>query len=134
LLRGDEILQNPQEMGTIVETTVLRHLYAYYYQDTPEIVYWRDAVTGKEVDIIVRSPGYIIPVEVKFRANAELTEKDGLVGYCRQEKINRAYFVTQSDEDFGSLRFQGVDADFLKIPAHIFTYLLGQAERLLWVK
>ena len=32
-------------MGTIVETTVLRHLFAYYYRDTPDIVYWRDAAS-----------------------------------------------------------------------------------------
>lgn len=132
LLRGEEILKDPQEMGTIVETTVLRHLYAYYYQDTPEIVYWRDAATTREVDIIVRSPGYTIPVEVKFRSNAELTEKDGLVSYCRHEKIKRAYLVTQSDLDFGVMKFPDEEASFLKIPAHIFTYLLGQAERLLW--
>lgn len=56
LLRGEPIYTNPEEMGTIVETTVLRHLFAYYYRDTPEIVYWRDAATRKEVDIIVRSP------------------------------------------------------------------------------
>lgn len=132
LLRGDEILKDPQEMGVIVETTILRHLYAYYYQDTPEIVYWRDASTGREVDIIVRSPSYTIPIEVKFRAEAGLTEKEGLIAYCRQENINRAYFVTQSDADIGVQKFDGLDAGFLRIPAHIFTYLLGQAERLLW--
>jgi uncharacterized protein len=50
-----------EEMGTIVETMVLRHLFAYYHRDTPEIVYWRDATTQKEVDIIVRSPAYVLP-------------------------------------------------------------------------
>ena len=35
LLSGEEILTNPEEMGTIVETTALRHLYAYYYRDRP---------------------------------------------------------------------------------------------------
>jgi hypothetical protein len=131
LLRGEETLKDAQEMGAIAETTVLRHLYAYYYHDTPEIAYWRDAATGKEVDIIVRSPAYTMPVEVKFRADADLAQTDGLAAYCSQENIGRAYFVTQSEDDFGVLKFPGLETSFLKIPAHIFCYLLGQAERLL---
>jgi hypothetical protein len=119
-------------MGTIAETTVLRHLYAYHYRDTPQITYWRDAASNKEVDIIVRSPNYTLPVEVKFRADATLSASDGLVAFCQQEQIGRAYFVTQSETDFGAVKFDRLDTQFLKIPAHIFTYLLGQAERLLW--
>jgi len=76
LLRGEEILTNPEEMGLIVETTILRHLYAYYYRDTPRLVYWRDAASGKEVDIIVRSPAYVLPFEVKYKEKASL-EEDG---------------------------------------------------------
>ena len=53
LLRGEEVLTDAAQMGLIVETTVLRHLYAYYYRDTPEIAYWRDAATNREVDVIV---------------------------------------------------------------------------------
>jgi predicted AAA+ superfamily ATPase len=55
---GEQIYTNPEEMGNIIETTVLRHLFAYYYRDTPEVVYWWDTATQKEVDIIVRSPAY----------------------------------------------------------------------------
>jgi predicted AAA+ superfamily ATPase len=133
LLRGEEILADPQEMGTIVETTVLRHLFAYHYQETPEIVYWRDAKTGLEVDLIVRSPKYTLPVEIKYRENAEITEKSGLVAYCREEKISKAYWVTQRDRDFAVVEPHGLDTSVLRIPAHIFTYLLGQAERVLWL-
>jgi hypothetical protein len=31
------------------------------------------------------------------------------------------------------VKFDRLETRFLKIPAHIFTYLLGQAERLFWV-
>ena len=135
LLRGEEILSNPQEMGGIVETTVLRHLYAYYYRDTPEIIYWRDAATEKEVDIIVRSPSYTIPVEIKYQENARLDAKAGLLTYCAQEKnISFAYWVTQSGRDFEAVPLEGSTAKVLRIPAHIFVYLIGQAERLLWTK
>lgn len=132
LLRGEEILNQPTEMGTIVETTILRHLYAYHYQDNPTIAYWRDAATEKEVDIIVKSPSYILPVEVKYRETADLNIKEGIVSYCEQENISKAYWITKSPDDFGVVEFAGISCKFLRVPAHIFTYLLGQAERLLW--
>lgn len=134
LLRGESILQNPAETGIIVETAVLRHLYAYYYRETPRITYWRNAATNKEVDIIVKTPNYAIPVEVKYREDASLAARDGIVGYCRETKTENAYWVTQREQDFGVMQFPGHPARFLKIPAHIFTYLLGQAERLLWAE
>ncbi len=122
-----------EEMGTIVETTVLRHLFAYYYRDTPEIVYWRDAATQKEVDIIVRSPAYVLPFEVKYRSNPTLDRKSGLGIYCASENPRQGYLVTQRDADFAVARLEGIDTAFLKIPAYILCYLLGQSERLLWV-
>ena len=132
LLRGEEILTNPEEMGTIVETTVLRHLYAYYYRDRPEIVYWRDAATNKEVDIIVRSPAYVLPFEVKYKEDPSLNRKSGLGTYCISEKPKQAYLVTKRDVDFAATRLDEIETRFLKIPAYILCYLLGQSERLLW--
>ena len=132
LLKGEEIFTNPGEMGTIVETTVLRHLFAYYYRDTPEIVYWRDAATQKEVDIIVRSPAYVLPFEVKYRANPQLDKKSGLGIYCASENPKQGVLVSKRDADFAVTRLNGIDTTFLKIPAYILCYLLGQSERLLW--
>ncbi|MFH1985219.1 MAG: ATP-binding protein [Pseudomonadota bacterium] len=132
LLKGEEIFSNPGEMGTIVETTVLRHLFAYYYRDTPEIVYWRDAATQKEVDIIVRSPAYVLPFEVKYRSNPTLDKKSGLGIYCGSEHPKQGYLVTQRDADFALTRVKDIETTFLKIPAYILCYLLGQSERLLW--
>jgi len=132
LLRGEEIFTNPEEMGVIVETTVLRHLYAYYYRDVPTISYWRDPATQKEVDIIVQSPRYTFPFEVKYQENPRLREASGLVAYCKLEKVTRAYWVTKQDRDFDVLRLRGWRRKFLKVPAHVLCYLLGQAERLLW--
>jgi hypothetical protein len=130
LLRGEEVLASADEMGAIVETTVLRHFLAYYYRDTPEVTYWRDG--DQEVDIVVKSPAYTIPVEVKFRENARLQAASGLVELSRRESVKQAYFVTKREEDFEPAKFEGTDTVFLRIPAHILCYLLGQAERLLW--
>ncbi|WP_045219162.1 ATP-binding protein [Desulfonatronum thioautotrophicum] len=132
LLRGEEILTNFDEMGLIVETTVLRHLFAYYYRDTPEIAYWRDTATGQEVDIIIRSPAYHFPFEVKFKEKAALENNSGLVRYCAAGNISQAYLVTKQDTHFNISTPPGSSTQFLKIPAHILCYLLGQAERLLW--
>lgn len=128
LLRGEEIFSNAEEMGLIVETTVLRHLYAYYYYDTPEIAYWRAAATGREVDIIVRSPAYALPFEIKYREKPELEERSGLVTWCRAEKPSQAYLVTRRDSDFSVSQLDDLPTRFLKIPAHILCYLLGQTE------
>jgi hypothetical protein len=132
LLRGEEIYTNPEEMGAIVETTVLRHLFAYYYRDTPEIVYWRDAVTQKEVDIIVRSPAYVLPFEVKYQdqESPALDKKSGLGTYCLSENPKQGYLVTKRDADFAVTQLKGIETKFLKIPAYILCYLLGQSERL----
>ncbi len=122
LLRGEEIFTNPEEMGVIVETTVLRHLYAYYYRDVPTISYWRDTATQKEVDIIVQSPRYTFPFEVKYQENPRLREASGLVAYCKLEKVTRAYWVAKQDRDFDVLKFQGLETEFLKVPAHVLCY------------
>ena len=96
------------------------------------VYYW--LFIAAEVDIIVKSPSYNIPVEVKYRETADLKEKDGIVRYCRKEKVRFAYWVTQKDQDFEAVQFKGLETKFLKIPAHIFIYLLGQSERLLWAE
>lgn len=132
LLKGEEVLANPTEMGLIVETAILRHLSAYYYRDTPEILYWREPKTGVEVDIVVRSPKYVIPVEVKYRGDATLGPKEGLVAFCGKEEASRAFWVTRDDRAFDTGIVPGSDCPVLRVPAHILAYLLGQAERSLW--
>lgn len=133
LLRGEEILTSPEELGKIVETAVLRHVKAYYYLDVPSVGYWRDARTDREVDIVVKRPGFVIPIEVKYRMSAELSANDGLVRYTQNEPaVRHGFLVTREDKDFGVIGFDGTPVKFLKIPAHIFTYLLGQAEHSLW--
>jgi uncharacterized protein len=134
LLRGEEILTNPKEMGLIVETTVLRHLYAYYYRDTPEILYWHDKThKEKEVDIIVRSPSYVFPFEVKYSEQPKLGKESGLSLFCEKKAVKTGFLVTKNDTDFNLYQLKGMKTRILKIPAHILCYLLGQAERLLWV-
>jgi len=133
LLKGEDIFSNSTEMGCIVETTVLRHVFAYYYRDNPTISYWRDAATQREVDIIVESPGYVLPLEVKYKEAATIGVDSGLADYSRAMGVARAFLVTKVSEDFGPLVLPGVETEIIRVPAHILTYLLGQAERQLWL-
>lgn len=132
LLRGESVLQDPKQMGDIVETAVLRHLYAYHYRETPRITYWRESRTEREVDIIIKTPNITIPVEVKYREDETLTPASGLAIYCQKEKVPQGYWVTKQEDDFGLVALPGHATSYLRIPAHIFTYLLGRAERTLW--
>jgi hypothetical protein len=129
LMRGEEVLKNPDEMGLIVETTVLRHLFAFHAWETPRLGYWRDSATSQEVDMIVASPRAVVPVEVKYRAKAPLGPGEGIVHFCRNERVSHAFWVTQREADFGVVQFPGLQTKFLRIPAHIFCYLLGQGEQ-----
>ncbi|NBV42641.1 DUF4143 domain-containing protein, partial [bacterium] len=41
LLKGSSVLENPALLGTLVESSVLKHLYARYYSQNIKFSYWR---------------------------------------------------------------------------------------------
>ncbi len=59
---------------------------------------------------------------------------DGLAVYCKNQALKTAYVITKKDTDFGVRKLDSMETNFLHVPAHIFCFLLGQAERLLWLK
>lgn len=128
LLSGQEALDDPSELGRIVETAVLRHLFAFYYRETPKVGYWIDSATQREVDIVVKGPQYTLPFEVKYRESAGAGESMGLSDLCSNAAIPIGFQITKSEGDFG------VDAldsfRIVRIPAHVFTYVIGQAEQI----
>jgi hypothetical protein len=128
LLRGESLLQDPAELGLVVESAMTRHILAYHHRHAAEVSYWRDPKSGKEVDIILRTGEETVPFEIKYRDSAGLSAKDGIVAFCQKEAIRRAYFITRSNQDFGPQRFQDHPTEFLKVPAHILAFLSGQAE------
>ena len=48
--------------------------------------------------------------------------------FCGREQVQRGFWVTRSDEDFDVVSSQDAATEILRIPAHIFCYLLGQRE------
>lgn len=130
LLRGQEVLTDPEEMGLIVETAVIKHLGAFYYPQKPEIGYWRGE-KDREVDVVVRRPGsWEILVEVKYRNNPELDRESGLAQYARTAAAPIGLIVTKAARDFGPIDsdLEGGFRPFM-VPAYIFLYLLGHAEK-----
>ena len=69
---------------------------------------------------------------MKYRSNAALSGSEGIVQYCRESNVTEAYWVTKDDRDFDVVTFTGVKNQFVRVPAHILTFLLGQAERVKW--
>lgn len=80
----------------------------------------------QEVDIIIKTPNFTIPVEVKYRDDATLTPTSGLAIYCQREKVSKGYWVTKREEDFDLVTLPGHATQYMRIPAHVFTYLLGR--------
>lgn len=133
LMRSEQVLQDPAEMGMIVESTVLRHIIAYHTRLPLEVCYWRqpkgDKENGPEVDVILKSPDQVVPFEVKYREGAPISAKSGLAIFCAAEGIDRGYLITKSDKAFGITTLPHQPTRFMKVPAHVFTYVTGMAEQ-----
>lgn len=128
LLRGAEVLKDAVELSRIVETTVLRHLYAFHYAERPRLSYWHDdSKARREVDVVVRGGAYTIAVEVKYRERAELMPEDGLSLFVRNERPTSAFLVTRAEHDC-SVETLDHGARVARVPAHLFTLLLGATD------
>lgn len=70
---------------------------------------------------------------MKYRENPDIRKESGLVSFCGIEKPPWGFWVTKNDRDFGMLSVDGLKSLFMKIPARVLCYLLGQAERVNWM-
>lgn len=131
VLMLDNVLTDPEEMGVMVETSVYKHLAAFYYRSNTRVGYYRKAGGREsEVDVVVEFPQGKILTEVKYRENSAITEKDAIVEISRDEKagVSASIVVTKRPEDYGILSIK-TNVPVMKIPAHAFLYLLGHAEK-----
>ena len=131
VLMLDNLLTNPEEMGIVVETSVYKHLAAFYYRANTRVGYYRR--TGgheKEIDVVVEYPQGKILTEVKYRETAVITEEDAIIERIRDKKsgVTAAIVVTKKPEDYGIVSIR-TTVPVMKIPAHAFLYLLGHAEK-----
>ena len=126
VLMDDNLLTSPEQMGIAVETAVYKHIAAFYYQNATGVGYYRDGRRGKEIDIVVDSPGGKILVEVKYRENGAVGEKDAI--YELADSASSAMVITKRDDDYGIQASKG-GKKILRIPAFAFLYLMGNAEK-----
>ena len=127
VLMDNEILTNPVEMGKMVETSVYKHVAAFYYQKATRAGYYRAGGKNKEIDIVVDYPDIRnILLEVKYRETAPITDNDAIVEHC--DKAVAAIIITKRADDFGE-HTSGNGKKLLRIPAFAFLYLLGHAEK-----
>jgi predicted AAA+ superfamily ATPase len=124
----DEVLTDPNEMGIVVETTVFKHVVAFYYKQQTKVGYYRQVGNSeKEVDVVVDYPMGRILIEVKYREDSSIGEKEAIVELANSEHTAAVMVITKNLEDYGILDKQ-TKVPIMKIPAFAFLYLLGHAE------
>ncbi|MFZ5625867.1 MAG: ATP-binding protein, partial [Bacillota bacterium] len=130
VLMLENVLADPEEMGIMVETSVYKHLAAFYYRYNTKVGYYRKSGgSEKEIDVVVEFPQGKILTEVKYRENAAIKESDAIVEMARGKgEIVAAIVVTKRPEDFGVMPHP-TRIPIMRIPAHVFLYLLGHAEK-----
>lgn len=129
VLMLDDILSDPIEMGIMAETTVYKHVAAFYYKEQTRVGYYRQAGKNeKEIDVVVDYPTGRLLIEVKYRENSEITDKDAIVELADDQKTISAIVITKRPDDFGIFN-KKTRVPIIKIPAFAFLYLLGHAEK-----
>jgi len=126
VLMDDNLMTDPEQLGITVETAVYKHIAAFYYQNTTSVGYYRGGKRGNEIDIVVEFPNGKILIEVKYRENAAIGEKDAIFELA--EEASSAIVVTKRSDDYGIQPSSGTKK-ILRIPAFAFLYLLGNAEK-----
>lgn len=129
LLTGEEVLSDPTETGQIVETAVLRHMIAGFYREQPRFSYWQERKSQLEVDIVYRDATNLVPIEVKYRDNAGIGKATGLKRFCELEPTAQPVLITRNEEDLSVDQIPDLPQSVLRIPAHMFCYLIGNSER-----
>ena len=126
VLMDDNLLTNPEQLGITVETAVYKHIAAFYYQSVTNVGYYRGGKKDNEIDIVVDFPTKKILIEVKYRENAQIGEKDAI--YNLADEASYSIVVTKRIDDYGLQESKGGNK-ILRLPAFAFLYLLGNAEK-----
>lgn len=127
VLMNDDITNNPTELGIIAETAVYKHIKSFNYQTINKVGYYRGGDKNKEIDIVVEyaKSQPLTMIEVKYRENSSINEKDMIVQLSNAEKPNLV--ITKRPDDFGICSYNN-GKQIYKIPAPVFLYLLGYVE------
>jgi predicted AAA+ superfamily ATPase len=126
VLMDSNLLIDSTQLGITVETAIYKHIAAFYYQNATRVGYYRGGKKDNEIDIVVEYPQRKILIEVKYREQIHINEKDAI--YELADEASCAIVITRKTEDYGIIKSQG-EKPILCIPAFAFLYLLGNAEK-----
>lgn len=127
VLMNNDVLTDPTEMGKIVETSVYKHVKAFYYQKATSVGYYRGGRRDKEIDIVVEYPQIKnILIEVKYREGAPVPNDSAICQLAGN--ASAAIVVTKTSDDYGVHNAPN-GTKLIRIPAYAFLYLLGHAEK-----
>jgi predicted AAA+ superfamily ATPase len=127
LMLDEKVLADPNEMGTIIETIAYKHITSFYSNIWSQIGYYRDAKSGKEVDIVVELPQGKILIEIKHREDTSIGPAEAVVKLADRDDTISAIMVTKRPDDYGVVPLE-TTKPIIKIPAFAFMYLLGKVE------
>lgn len=125
-LRGREPLENATQLGSIVESTVYKHLAFESVQSGGlRFSYWKGK-NDREVDLVLEEGEKRTPFEIKYRSREQTTTKyiRGLLEFCKERAPDVAYVITKEPDDLDV--FTCEKTKIVKIPASLACYLLGQ--------
>ena len=131
VLMLEDVITDPEEMGIMVETTVYKHIAAFYYTTNAQVGYYRRLKNNeKEVDVVVELPAGRILCEVKYRENTHVKETDAIIELTNNQraKVQGSLIITKRAEDYG-ITSHKTRIPVVRIPASAFLYLLGNAEK-----
>ena len=127
VLMDSEILTNPVEMGKMVETSIYKHIAAFYYQKATRVGYYRGGAKNKEIDVVVEYPQIQnILIEVKYREQSPIANDDAICEFAAE--ASAGIVVTKRADDYG-VHNTPSGKNLFRIPAFAFLYLLGHAEK-----
>lgn len=125
MMKGRSLLEEPDSLGSCVETAVIAHLVAYHSANHSKFSYWISP-KNKEVDLIVESGENIIAIEVKYQSQTtQLKDIPGLLQFGKERNIKRGFVVTRNSADLGPL---GSESQLIRVPAPLFCYWMGESE------
>lgn len=105
-------------MGKIVETTVYKHVAAFYYQKSTSVGYYRGGRKEKEIDVVVEyANNKNILIEVKYREGAPISDSDAICQLCNEAAA--AIIVTKNANDYGVHNKANCN-ELIRIPAFAF--------------
>jgi predicted AAA+ superfamily ATPase len=126
ILMDDSVIENPAEMGKIVETAVYKHVAAFYYQKATSVGYYRGGRKDKEIDVVVENVNRKnLLIEVKYREGAPVPDSDAISKLSGEAEAG--IIVTKNAIDYG-VHNTGRGDTLIRIPAFAFLYLFGYAE------